>query len=189
MDTPNRPADTAAPDATHTDLVAVDVGGGSSTAGIAAPPDTDSSLFLYPPSCDPAQLNPLVLAYIGDAVFEVFVRQYVISQTNHRPNHLHYQSTRFVSAKAQAKALQRILPELTEEEQDVVKRGRNAKSGSSPRNTDILDYRHSTAFECLVGYLYYKQDYVRLRRLAQLVIEPAAGSEAPGREDSQQHGR
>ncbi|MFC0212841.1 Mini-ribonuclease 3 [Paenibacillus chartarius] len=138
----------------------------------------DSSLFLYPPSRDPAQLNPLVLAYIGDAVFEVFVRQYVISQTNHRPNHLHRQSTRFVSAKAQAAALQRLMPELSEEERDIVKRGRNAKSGSSPRNTDILDYRHSTAFECLLGYLYYKQDYARLRRLAELVIEPPAERES-----------
>lgn len=132
----------------------------------------DSSLFLYPPSREPAQMNPLVLAYIGDAVFEVFVRQYVISQPNQRPNYLHRQSTRFVSAKAQAKALQRLLPELTEEELDIVRRGRNAKSGSSPKNADILEYRHSTAFECLVGYLYYKQDYARLRRLAELVIEP-----------------
>lgn len=139
----------------------------------------DSSLFLYPPSKDPAQLNPLVLAYIGDAVFEVFVRQYVISQTNHRPHHLHRQSTKFVSAKAQAKALEALIPELTQEELDIVKRGRNAKSGSSPKNTDILDYRHSTAFECLIGYLYYKQDYARLRRLAELVIEP----EAPRREE------
>jgi ribonuclease-3 family protein len=148
--------------------------------------DKGGSLLIYPPSREPALLNPLVLAYIGDAVFEVFVRQYVISQTNHRPHHLHRQSTRFVSAKAQARALQRILPELTDEERDIVKRGRNAKSGSSPKNTDILDYRHSTAFECLVGYLYYKQDYARLRRLAELVIgpEPETRSEAARREDS-----
>ncbi|KIL38397.1 ribonuclease III [Gordoniibacillus kamchatkensis] len=132
----------------------------------------DSSLFLYPPSREPGQMNPLVLAYIGDAVFEVFVRQYVISQPNQRPNYLHRQSTRFVSAKAQAKALQRLQPELTDEELDIVRRGRNAKSGSAPKNADVLEYRHSTAFECLIGYLYYKQDYARLRRLAQLVIEP-----------------
>jgi ribonuclease-3 family protein len=134
----------------------------------------DSTLFLYPPSKEPGQLNPLVLAYIGDAVFEVFVRQYVISLPNHRPHHLHRLSTHYVSAKAQSKALQNIMPELTQEELDIVKRGRNAKSGSSPKNTDILEYRHSTAFECLVGYLYYKQDYARLRRLAELVIGPEA---------------
>jgi ribonuclease-3 family protein len=148
--------------------------------------DMDGSLFLYPPSREPERLNPLVLAYIGDAVFEVFVRQYVISQTNHRPHHLHRQSTRFVSAKAQASALQRLLPELTDEERDIVKRGRNAKSGSSPKNADILDYRHSTAFECLIGYLYYKQDYARLRRLIELVIgpaEPGTGAEGARRED------
>lgn len=140
----------------------------------------DNTLFLYPPSKDPGQLSPLVLAYIGDAVFEVFVRQYVISQTNHRPNYLHRQSTRYVSAKAQAKALQELIPQLTQEEMDIVKRGRNAKSGSSPKNADILDYRHSTAFECLVGYLYYKQDYARLRRLVELVLEP----ESPHREET-----
>jgi ribonuclease-3 family protein len=132
----------------------------------------DTSLFLFPPSKDPKLLNPLVLAYIGDAVYEVFVRQYVISLSNHRPQQMHRHATRYVSAKAQAKALQLLLPHLTEEETDMVKRGRNAKSGTSPKNTDILEYRHSTAFECLIGYLYYKQDYARLQQLVAMIIDP-----------------
>jgi ribonuclease-3 family protein len=129
-------------------------------------------LYYIPPSKDAGQLNPLVLAYIGDAVFEVFIRQYVISQTNHRPNHLHRTATKYVSARAQSKLLKKWLPLLTEEEVDIVKRGRNAKSGTSPKNTDILDYRHSTAFECLVGYLYYKGRHDRLRQLLDLTIVP-----------------
>jgi ribonuclease-3 family protein len=130
-----------------------------------------SDLFCFPPVKEPKLLNPIVLAYIGDAVYEVFIRQYVISMVNQRPNHLHRLSTQYVSAKAQAKSLTRWLPYLTEEETDIVKRGRNAKSGSSAKNADILEYRHSTAFECLVGYLYYTKQLERLQFLLMLSLE------------------
>lgn len=126
--------------------------------------------FYYPPHKDPKQLNPLVLAYMGDAVYEVFIRQYVISQPNHRPNHLHRTSTKYVSAKAQAKALEDFMPLLSEEEIEMVKRGRNAKSGSSPKNTDILVYRHSTAFECLLGFLYFTGRHERLEQLMRMSV-------------------
>lgn len=131
----------------------------------------DSDLFCFPPAKEPKLLNPLVLAYIGDAVYEVFIRQYVISQANHRPNQLHRMSTQYVSAKAQSRTLQTWLPLLTEEETDIVKRGRNAKSGTSAKNADILEYRHSTAFECLIGYLYYTKQFERLQYLLMLSIE------------------
>ena len=131
----------------------------------------DADLLTFQPHEAPERLNPLVLAYIGDAVYEVFVRQYVISLANHRPNRLHKMATAYVSAKAQAKALKSWLPVLTEEEADVVRRGRNAKSGSSPKNADILEYRHATGFECLVGYLYYKRQYDRLHSLLQRALE------------------
>lgn len=131
----------------------------------------DADLFLFAPAKPPAQLNPLVLAYMGDAVFETTVRQYVISRPNHRPNHLHREAVKFVSAKAQAASLHRLLPLLTEEETDVVKRGRNAKSGTIPRNADVLDYRHSTAFECLIGYLYYTKRFDRLGELLGLILK------------------
>jgi ribonuclease-3 family protein len=132
----------------------------------------DANLFHFPPSKPPHLLNPLVLAYIGDAVFEVYIRQYVISHLNHRPNHLHRTATKFVSAKAQSKLLTALMPMLTEEEKDVVKRGRNAKSGTTAKNAEVLEYRHSTAFECLIGYLYYMKSYERLKELMDFVIIP-----------------
>ncbi|MFD0681883.1 MULTISPECIES: Mini-ribonuclease 3 [unclassified Paenibacillus] len=135
------------------------------------PVSFDSNLFSFPPAKEPKLLNPIVLAYIGDAVYEVFVRQYVIAQINHRPNHLHRLSTQYVSAKAQAKSLQRWMPHLTDEETDIVKRGRNAKSGSSAKNADILEYRHSTAFECLIGFLYYTKQLERLQYLMMMSLE------------------
>lgn len=128
------------------------------------------------PAKEAGQLSPLVLAYIGDAVYEIFIRQYLVSLPNHRPNHLHKQASQFVSAKAQAKALIGWLPILTEEETDIVKRGRNAKSGSSPKNTDILDYRHSTAFECLLGYLHYRQQFTRLNELMTMTVLVQGGN-------------
>ncbi|MCP1312379.1 ribonuclease III [Paenibacillus sp. MZ04-78.2] len=121
---------------------------------------------------------------MGDAVYEVFIRQYVVSQTNHKPNHLHRLSTRYVSAKAQAKALQRWLPLLTEEETDIVKRGRNAKSGTTAKNADVLEYRHSTAFECLIGYLYYTQRWERLQQLLMLSLERDETSTTTGKGDA-----
>ncbi|WP_207911053.1 Mini-ribonuclease 3 [Paenibacillus albiflavus] len=130
----------------------------------------DMNLLFYPPDKNPALIHPLVLAYVGDAIFELFIRQVVISQPNQRPNYLHRTATRYVSAKAQSKALEQWLPLLTEEEQDVVRRGRNAKSGSIPKNADVLEYRHSTAMECLIGYLHYKGEHARLRELLDMLI-------------------
>lgn len=123
--------------------------------------------FPYAASKPARLLPPLALAYIGDAVFEVAVRQYVIAQPNLRPHHLHVRATHYVSAKAQAKLLAILEPELTEEEQDVVRQGRNAKSGTMPKNADVMDYRRATAFETLVGYLYYRGSHSRLRQLIE----------------------
>lgn len=130
----------------------------------------DETGFYFPPHKDSKQLHPLALAYMGDALYEVFIRQYMISQANHRPNHMHRTATRYVSAKAQAKALELLLPLLSEEEHDVVKRGRNAKSGSAPKNTDVLVYRHSTAFECLLGYLFYSGRHERLEEVMRHTV-------------------
>ncbi|KQX56087.1 MULTISPECIES: Mini-ribonuclease 3 [unclassified Paenibacillus] len=129
-----------------------------------------ANLFIFPPSKSPHLLNPLVLAYIGDAIYEVYIRQYVISGANHRPNHLHKASTGYVSAKAQSKLLEALMPMLSEEEVDMVKRGRNAKSGTTAKNAEVLEYRHSTAFECLIGYLYYKQSFERLKEILDFAI-------------------
>ncbi|WP_379136795.1 Mini-ribonuclease 3 [Paenibacillus sp. sgz500958] len=127
--------------------------------------------FPYVPSKPVKLISPIVLAYIGDAIYEVAVRQYLISLPNLRPNHLHRSATGFVSAKAQSAILHYLESELTEEEQEVARQGRNAKSGSVPKNANVLEYRHATAFECLIGYLYYTGQQERIRQLVESGIQ------------------
>ena len=103
---------------------------------------TEGGWFPYPPSRPARLIPPIALAYIGDAVYEVAVRQYLLSKANMRPNHLHRSATGLVSAKAQSRILAMIEAELTEEERDIVRQGRNAKSGihSFPtRRSSYLD--------------------------------------------------
>lgn len=131
--------------------------------------DPKALLFFAPPK--QAQLiNPVVLAYMGDAVFELLVRQYYISLPNHKSHHLHREATKLVSAKAQRQLLERWQPLLTEEEADIVRRGRNAKSGTPPKNADPADYRYATALECLVGYLYFEGRTERLGELFKIAV-------------------
>jgi len=118
-------------------------------------------------------LSPIVLAYAGDAVFEVYIRQRLIAGNNRKPNELHRAATTYVSAAAQAKLLQRWSPLLTEEEADIVRRGRNTKSGQPPKNADPSDYRHATALECLVGFLYYEGRKERLEQLIEMAFADA----------------
>lgn len=127
-------------------------------------------LFPHQPAKQAGQLQPLVLAYVGDAIYELYVRQYLISLSNHRPHQLHRSATKYVSARAQAKALHQLMPILTEDELNIVKRGRNAKSGTAPKNADVMDYRYSTAFECLLGYLYYNNEHERLEHIMQITV-------------------
>ncbi|MNN80384.1 Mini-ribonuclease 3 [compost metagenome] len=112
-----------------------------------------------------------MLAYAGDAIYEVAVRQYLISLPNLRPNHLHRTATGLVSAKAQSTILAYLMPMLTDEEKDIVRQGRNAKSGTVPKNADVLEYRHATAFECLIGHLYYTGQQARIQELVHSSIE------------------
>ena len=127
--------------------------------------------FPYEPSKPVKLVSPIVLAYIGDAIYEVAIRQYLISLPNLRPNHLHRSATGFVSAKAQCTILQFLDPMLTEEERNIVRQGRNAKSGTVPKNADVAEYRHATAFECLIGYLYYTGQQERIQELVHNGIE------------------
>lgn len=126
-------------------------------------------LFPYSPSRKPELIPPIALAYIGDAVYEVAVRQYLLSKPNLRPHHLHQKATSFVSAKGQSRILSLIESMLDDKELDVVRQGRNAKS-SVPKNADVQQYRHATAFECLVGYLYLSKREARLRELIDMGI-------------------
>ncbi|ULT57166.1 Mini-ribonuclease 3 [Neobacillus drentensis] len=122
----------------------------------------------YENNIDAKQLNGLALAYMGDAVFESYVRRHLLYNGQVRPNQLHRLATRYVSAKAQCRILFQFMDEklLNEEESAVVLRGRNAKSGTVPKNTDVQTYRYSTAFEALIGYLFLEG---RLERLEELV--------------------
>lgn len=113
---------------------------------------------------DAKQLNSLALAYMGDSVFDVYVRHHLLASGAIRPNHLHNQAKGFVSAKAQAKVVLMLREEgfFSEEEIAVLKRGRNAKSGTVPKNTDVQTYRYSTAFEALIGYHYLLKNELRM---------------------------
>lgn len=117
------------------------------------------------------QLNPLVLAYIGDAVFEVFVRSCLVDKNRQLlANKLHRAAIKHVSAKAQSDFLRKIQPLLTEEELQIFKRGRNAKASSSPKNASIQDYRVATGFEALIGYLYLMEDFERMNNLLEKLL-------------------
>lgn len=116
-------------------------------------------------------LSPLKMAYIGDAVYEVLVRRYLL-ENNKGPMHkLHRASTKYVKAEAQAKFVMSLEAELTEEEANILKRGRNAKSGSVPKNAKIQDYRYSTGFEALIGYLYLNGREDRIMEFFKKIIE------------------
>ena len=110
---------------------------------------------------DPAVLPPLTLAYVGDAVYELYVRCRLLEQSN-KVHNLHKLAIRRVNNNTQAALLEQILPELTEKEAAVAKRGRNAKSGQVPKNADVVTYRWSTGLEALVGYLYLAKQEERL---------------------------
>lgn len=112
--------------------------------------------------------SPLVLAYIGDAVYEVYIRTLLISEGNGPVHLLHKRSTEFVKAKAQSDIIHKIMEFLTAAEADVVRRGRNAKSGTVPKNADITEYKYATGFESLIGYLYLKKDFDRLLQVLRM---------------------
>ncbi|NMA83160.1 MAG: ribonuclease III [Epulopiscium sp.] len=116
----------------------------------------------------PRQYSPLVLAYIGDAIFEVFSRTKVVLQTQGPVNQLHNRSKGYVKASAQAQMIRDLDSYLSEEEKGIIRRGRNAKSHTIPKNADLMDYKNATGLEALVGYLYLDGQLDRLEELIQL---------------------
>lgn len=117
------------------------------------------------------EYSPLVLAYIGDSVYEVYVRSRFVSEHNDKVSHLHKMSSKFVCAAAQAKGYEIIKDILTEEEEAIYKRGRNAKSATTPKNADVCAYRCATGIEALIGYLYIKKEYDRIETLMTKIFE------------------
>ena len=126
------------------------------------------------------QLNALALAYMGDAVLEQRIRQHLILLGRAKPHTLHKEATKYVSAKAQSNIVHRMIDEnfLTEEEQTVFRRGRNAKSGSVPKNTDVRTYRNSSGFEAVLGYLFLCGELARANEIidyAIVIVEQSKG--------------
>ena len=118
-------------------------------------------------------MNPLIWAYIGDCVFELYVRQELVNKTNLKPHNLHIEAIKYVKASKQAEILNTIMDKLTDEEKDIVRRGRNAQNHHLPKNASIQDYMYATAFEALIGYLYLTKKDERLKEILQFIeIKP-----------------
>ena len=117
-------------------------------------------------------MSPLVLAYLGDTVYESYIREHLIRQNmNRKVNNLHKLAIQYSKSKAQATIIHEIEKELTEEEMKIFKRGRNQKSHTAPKNADIIDYKYATGFEALIGYLYLGEEKERLEYIIQKGIE------------------
>ena len=123
------------------------------------------------PDVDVRTYSPLVLAYIGDAVYEVVVRYLLVGRGNAQANRLHKEASTLVNAGAQSASLERIREELTEEEMQVFKRGRNANSATMAKHATMSDYRRATGFEALMGYLYLTGRTERILELAKKGLE------------------
>lgn len=121
---------------------------------------------LYPKEVDIHTLSPLALAFVGDGVYSLMVRERLLTQANRPVNDLHRLAVREVRAEAQAAAITRLLPLLTEEETTVFKRGRNAHTARSG-----ADYHNATGMESLFGYLYLSGHLDRVRELFALCVE------------------
>lgn len=125
--------------------------------------------------------SPLTFAYIGDAVYDLIIRTMVVERANRSVGDLHRITVKYVKAAAQARIMQALLGELTPEEQDVYRRGRNAKPGTKAKNATLADYLKATGFEALLGYLYLTDNMERVLELVKKGVELIdSGNEAAG---------
>ena len=117
-------------------------------------------------------INVITLAYLGDSIYEVYVREYLINEGIAKVEDLQKEAVKYVSAKSQCKILEYLINNnmLTEEEMDVVKRGRNYKRASHPKNTDIITYKMSSGFEAMIGYLYLNNNKDRLDEIMNYIL-------------------
>jgi len=116
-------------------------------------------------------MSPLTWAYVGDSVYEQYIRTYLVNTTNLKPHKLHVEAIKYVKAKAQADILKRIYDKLNEEEQEVVRRTRNTENHHKAKNANLDDYMYSTAFEGLIGYLYLTKQDERLNKILEMCIK------------------
>lgn len=115
--------------------------------------------------------SPLTLAYIGDGIYDLVIRSVVVAKGNTRAGELHKRTSQIVKAHTQAEMMEVLLPLLTGEEEDVYRRGRNAKSPTMAKNATMADYRKATGFEALMGWLYLKDEFPRLVELVKVGVE------------------
>ncbi len=124
------------------------------------------------------QLNPLVLALVGDAIYEVFIRTYLVEKNRNMNVHkIHVKAIEYVKAHAQSEYMKFIIERLDEEELRIFKRARNSKSGTTPKNADLNEYKWATGFEALVGFLYLSEKNERLNYIFEEIINHNLGDE------------
>lgn len=124
---------------------------------------------LYNNDCDYRTLSPLTLAFVGDGVYDLLIREQLVCRANCQVGKLHKMKVEKVCCKAQAEIMEKITSELTEEELTIYKRGRNAHTNHTPKNASNADYHSATGFEALIGYIYLKGDIKRLRELFDII--------------------
>ncbi len=120
---------------------------------------------------EPSQLSPLVLAYVGDTVYDLFVRTMLVNNSDATVHGMHVRAAEYVCAAAQAAASERVSPLLNEKEQAIFRRARNAHIGTIPKNASIGAYRAATGLEAVVGYLYLLGEDERLKELMRTILE------------------
>lgn len=116
-------------------------------------------------------MNPLVWAYVGDAVYELYIRTYLINTKKLKAHSLHIEAINYVKAGAQAQILEEIMDELTDNEKEIVRRTRNTKNHHLPKNSNVTEYMYSTAFEGLIGYLYLTKQNTRLKYILKKCVK------------------
>ena len=116
-------------------------------------------------------LSPLIWAYIGDSVYELYIRTKLVNETKQKPHALHIESIKYVKAKAQAEILKKIENILTEKEKEIVRRARNTENHHLPKNANIQEYMYSTAYEALIGYLYLTEQTERLQKILSSSVD------------------
>lgn len=116
------------------------------------------------------QMSPLVWAYIGDSVYEQYIRDYLVMNTKYKPHKLHIEATKFVNAGTQAKILEYLQNYLSGEEKEIVRRTRNTQNHHLPKNASVQEYMYSTAFEGLIGYLHLAKNIDRLNEILKISL-------------------
>lgn len=112
-------------------------------------------------------MSPLTWAYVGDCVYELFIRTHLVNTTHLKPHKLHVEAIKYVKAGAQADLLNKIYDKLTDDEKDIVRRGRNTENHHLPKNSNVQEYMYATAFEALIGYLYLTKQFDRIKKILE----------------------